>query len=78
MSSMVSPGAWVTEQVEAPEGHLSHMEVVTVSMYIIPVASSWTMQLVHIVATVSSIVASSCRGSWGTLKAVARDGSLHR
>ena len=64
-------------QVGAPRA--THpMEVVTVSMYIIPVASSCTMQLAHIMATVGSIVASSRRGSGGTLRAVAGDGSLHR
>ena len=54
------------------------MEVVTVSMYVIPMASFCTMQLVHIVATVSWIVASSCRGSGGTSKTVAGNGSLCR
>ena len=63
MSSMVSPGAWVARC--GPPRATHPMEVVMVSMYIIPVASSCTMQLVHIMATVGSIVASSCRSfSW--------------
>ena len=76
MSSMVGPRAWVARW--GPPRATHPTEVVTVSMYIIPVASSCTMQLVHIMATVSSIVVSSPRGSRDALRVVANDRSLCR
>ena len=41
------------------------MEVVRVFIQVIPVALSFTMQLVLIVATVGSTTAASCKGSGG-------------
>ena len=74
MSSMVGPG--VTRL--GPPRATHPTEVVTVSIYVIPVASSCTMWLVHIVATVGLIATSSCRGSRGALLAVTGYRSLHR
>ena len=76
MSSMVDPRAWMARQ--GPPRATCTMEVVPVSMHIIPMASSCTMQLAHIMATTRSIVASSDKGSGGTLKAVTSNGSLHK
>ena len=53
-------------------------DVGTVSIYVVPMASSCTMWLAHIVATVGLIATSSHRGSRGASLAVASNGSLHR
>ena len=71
-SSMVGPGVTRLGPLRATDP----MEVVTVSIYVIPMASSCTMQLAHIMATVGLIVTSSCRGSGGASLAVTGNGSL--
>ena len=54
------------------------MEVVTVSIYVIPEASSCAMQLAHTIATEGLIIASGCVGSRGTSKVVTGNGSPYR
>ena len=76
MSSMVSLGVWAAGQVH-PRA-TQPMEVVTTSIYVTPGASSCTMQLAHIVATVGLSIASDCMCSRGTLKVVAGNGPPHR
>ena len=61
MSSMVGPGAWIPRL--GPPRAAYPMEVVMVSIYVIPMASSVMVQLVHIMATIGSITASSHKGS---------------
>ena len=63
MSSMVGPGAWIPRL--GPPRATCLMEVVTVSIYVIPVASSFMMWLAHIVATIGSTTASICKGLGG-------------
>ena len=72
ISSMVSLGVCAVRQVH-PRATWP-MEVVTVSMYVTPEASSCTMWLVHIIATVGSSIASSCMCSRGTSETVTGDG----
>ena len=78
VSNVLYGGSWGLIAKQGPPRATHPTEVVTISMYVIPMASSCTMQLVHIVATASPIVTSSHRDSRGTSKAVAGDGSLHR
>ena len=54
------------------------MEVVTISIYVIPEASSCTMQLAHIIATTGLAITSVCMYSRGTLKVVVDNRSPHR
>ena len=61
-------GVWTTGQVH-PRATWP-MEVVTVSIYVIPEASSCTTWLAHIIASVGSIITFDCMCSRGTLKAV--------
>ena len=76
MSSVVGPRSWIP-RLGAPRA--THpTEVLMVSIYVIPVASSCTMWLVHIMATVGSIATSICRGYRGAFLAFTSDRSLHR
>ena len=75
-SSMVSLGVWVAGWLHSRA--TQPMEVVTISIYVIPEASSCTMQLVHNVATVGSPIASDCMCFRGTSKVVTGDGPPHR
>ena len=76
MSSMVTLGVWAAGWVHLRATH--PMEVVTISIYVIPEASSCTMWLAHTIATAGSTTASGCVASRGALKAVAGDRSLCR
>ena len=63
MSSTVGPWRLATMQ-QFPRATLP-TEVVTMSMYVTPVASSWNMQVAYIIATVGPINVSGCLGSGG-------------
>ena len=76
MSSMVSLGVWATGQELLRATH--PMEVVTISIQVIPVASSCMMWPVYIVATTGLTIASGCMGSRGFPRAVAGNRSLCR
>ena len=72
ISSTVSLGVWAAGQLHPRTTR--PMEVVTISIYVIPETSSCTMWLVHIVAIVGLPITSGCMCSRGTLEMVAGNG----
>ena len=76
MSSIVSLGVWATGWAYLRATWPT--EVVTISTYMTPEASSCTTWLVHIIATAGSSIASTCMCSRGTLEMVRGEGPLHR
>ena len=71
---MVGPGGKVTKH--DPLRATLPMVVVTVSMYVTPIALSQTMPLVHIVAIAGYTIISSCMGSLGALAVAMGEVSL--
>ena len=63
MSSTVGP--WRLAAIQGFPRATLPTKVVTVSMYVTPVASSWTMQVVYTIATVGPINVSGYLGSGG-------------
>ena len=61
MSSMVGP--WGLATMWGFLRAILSTESVTVSKYVTPVASSWTMQVAYTIATVGPINVSGCLGS---------------